>query len=398
MREVNFEDDFCHSDVLTLITGSKSIDPTSNYCRTLPLEKAVCMKPEYGDNTYILIMAGGAGTRFWPASTEAFPKQFLDILGTGKSLLTQTFDRFISLVPSDKIYVVTNAKYADIVHTQLPQLPKGNILCEPSRNNTAPCIAYATYKIQSGDPNAQLVVVPSDHLILKETIFLNKIQNALRFSRNRNAICTLGIQPVRPDTGYGYIHFGDNVDDDIYQVLSFREKPDAITAAHYIQQKTYLWNAGIFIFSAETMIASLEQWSPEICRILSPLPYNTEQEQDVLNNVYPTTPNISIDYAVMERAENVFTLPADIGWTDLGTWASLYAELQKDEAGNAIQTDRSVVRDSKGNLIRLPSGKKAVIRGLTNMIIVDEPEGLLIYPMHLEQDIKQDSAEVIKTK
>lgn len=347
------------------------------------------MSTSTADHTYIVIMAGGAGTRFWPASTEAHPKQFLDILGTGKTLLQQTFERFLPLVPAERIYVVTNRKYVDLVAHQLPALPEDNVLGEPSRNNTAPCIAYATFKILDGDPKANIVVAPSDHLILKEEAFLDRIRTALAFTGSQEAICTLGIQPSRPDTGYGYIHYGSERSSGIHPVVEFKEKPDRETAEAYLKEGHYLWNAGIFIFAGETMIRALRAYTPLICDLLEDVPYNSSEEPQALLENYPQTPEISIDYAVMEQAENVYTLPADIGWSDLGTWASLYAESSRDAMGNVVQAGRSILQDAGGNLIRVRSGKTVVVKDLSRMIIVDEPDALLIWPMDHEQEIKE---------
>lgn len=339
-------------------------------------------------HTYVIIMAGGAGTRFWPASTEEHPKQFLDILGLGKTLLQLTFERFLPLVPKEQIYIVTNRKYVDLVAGQLPDLPEDNILGEPSRNNTAPCIAYATYKILDVDQEANIVVAPSDHLILKSEVFLDKIRMALAFTSSKDAICTLGIQPSRPDTGYGYIHFGSEVTTGIHPVVAFKEKPDHQTASAYLEDGHYLWNAGLFVFAGQTMIRALRAYTPLICDLLEVVPYNSSEEEEALMENYPLTPNISIDYAVMEQAENTFTLPADIGWSDLGTWGSLYAELKREEEDNVVQADRSVLQDAQGNLIRTTPGKTLVVKGLRNMIVVDEPDALLIWPRDEEQAIK----------
>ncbi|MCF8237517.1 MAG: mannose-1-phosphate guanylyltransferase [Saprospiraceae bacterium] len=333
-------------------------------------------------------MAGGAGTRFWPASTEAHPKQFLDILGLGKTLLQMTYERFLPLVPKERIYVVTNRKYEDLVARQLPKLPEDNILGEPSRNNTAPCMAYATYKILDIDPEANIVVASSDHLILKESDFLDRIRIALSFTADHDAICCLGIHPSRPDTGYGYIHFGKDVGSGIHKVVEFKEKPDLETAKEYLDEGNYIWNSGIFIFSGTSMVKALREYAPLICDLLAEVPYNSSEEYQLLEERYPLTPNISIDYAVMESAENIYTLPADIGWSDLGTWGSLHAELQKDEQGNAVQSGKSIIQDANGNLIRVQPGKTVVIRGMNNMIVVDETDALLIFPMDQEQEIK----------
>lgn len=340
------------------------------------------------NHEYVVIMAGGAGTRFWPASTEEHPKQFLDILGLGKTLLQMTYERFLPLVPKEKIYVVTNRKYEDLVARQLPKLPRSNILGEPSRNNTAPCIAYATYKILDEDPKANIVVASSDHLILKEAEFLDRVRTGLAFTAEKDVICCLGIQPSRPDTGYGYIHFGKEESESIFKVIGFKEKPDSATAKQYLEEGSYIWNSGIFIFSGKSMIKALRTYAPLICDLLSEVPYNSSEEYEILNERYPLTPNISIDYAVMESAENICTLPADIGWSDLGTWASLHVELNKDENGNSVQAERSILQKAEGNLIRTQVGKTVVIRGMKNMIVVDEKDALLIFPMEQEQEIK----------
>lgn len=336
----------------------------------------------------MVIMAGGAGTRFWPASTEEHPKQFLDILGLGKTLLQMTYERFLPLVPKERIYVVTNRKYESLVAHQLSDLSEDNILGEPSRNNTAPCIAYATYKILDLDPEANIIVASSDHLILKEAAFLERIRTGLTYTASHDTICCLGIQPTRPDTGYGYIHYGNETVSGIHKVIEFKEKPDLDTAREYLEAGSYIWNSGIFIFSGKSMVNALRQYAPLICDLLAEVPYNSSEEYEILDERYPLTPNISIDYAVMESADNIYTLPADIGWSDLGTWASLHAELSKDEQNNAIQSDRSIIQDAEGNLIRVQPGKTVVIRGMHNMIVVDEPDALLIFPMDQEQEIK----------
>lgn len=339
-------------------------------------------------------MAGGAGTRFWPASTEERPKQFLDILGTGKSLLRMTYERFLPLTGPDRILVATHRQYVDLVLEQLPELKSGQILPEPSRNNTAPCIAYAAMKLHAKDPEACLVVAPSDHLILKEAVYLDTLRKALTFAAGTDAICTLGIPPTRPDTGYGYIDYDLQGVNDIHRVRSFREKPGLDTATGYLAQGHYLWNAGIFIFSATTILRALEAYAPRIPECLASVPWNTPDEYAELQERYPQTPDISIDYAVMELAGNVYTIPADIGWSDLGTWASLYAELPKDTKGNVVQTGRSILQDAGNNLIRTRPGKTVVVRGLSGMIVVDEPDALLIYPMASEQEIKQVSQQI----
>ena len=299
-----------------------------------------------------------------------------------------TYERFLPLVPKERIYVVTNRKYESLVAHQLSDLSEDNILGEPSRNNTAPCIAYATYKILDLDPEANIIVASSDHLILKEAAFLERIRTGLTYTASHDTICCLGIQPTRPDTGYGYIHYGNETVSGIHKVIEFKEKPDLDTAREYLEAGSYIWNSGIFIFSGKSMVNALRQYAPLICDLLAEVPYNSSEEYEILDERYPLTPNISIDYAVMESADNIYTLPADIGWSDLGTWASLHAELSKDEQNNAIQSDRSIIQDAEGNLIRVQPGKTVVIRGMHNMIVVDEPDALLIFPMDQEQEIK----------
>lgn len=340
-------------------------------------------------HTYVAIMAGGVGSRFWPASRTALPKQFLDIMGVGKSLLRLTFERFLELVPAERIYIVTNEQYRDLVKEHLPELKDNQILGEPSRNNTAPCVAYTAFKLRELDPEANLIVAPSDHIVLKPNVFLDKVKTGLAFTAKKNAILTLGITPSRPDTGYGYIQYGDAVEGEVSKVIQFKEKPDADTAQVYLDSGEYLWNAGIFLFRCQTILDEFKAHAPEIYRILDQGcgTYNTDGEQAFVDKAYPTTPSISIDYAIMEPSQQVYTIPAEFGWSDLGTWASLFAESEKDEHENVLQG--SVVgEDLKNNLIRLPKGKVGVIRGLENYIVVDTKDALLIYPKSEEQAIK----------
>jgi mannose-1-phosphate guanylyltransferase len=346
-------------------------------------------------NTYILIMAGGVGSRFWPKSREKFPKQFIDIMGVGKSLLQLTVERFSKEYAAENIYILTNQAYKPLVSEQLPQLPTDNILLEPSRNNTAPCIAYAGYKIRQKDPDAVMVVVPSDHIILKEEVFLEKISRAVHFAQENDAIITLGISPTRPDTGYGYIHYGEEASEGVHRVKAFMEKPKKEVAESYLQSGEYLWNAGMFIWKAETLKKALEQHAEEIHVLFEQGNgvYNTEHEAAFVLEYYPRSPNISIDYAVLEKADNVYTIPADIGWSDLGTWASLYEVLEKDADENAAGNLVNFV-ESKSNMVSLPANKLAVIRGLENFIVVDDGKVLLIYPKDQEQSIKQEAKNV----
>lgn len=324
------------------------------------------------NHTYVAIMAGGVGSRFWPGSREAYPKQFLDMLGVGKSLLRLTFERFLPICPASQIFIVTNAAYKALIHEQIPEISDNQILCEPSRNNTAPCVAWTAFKLAALDPKANFVIAPSDHIVLKETAFLDKIQTALNFSAQHDALLTLGIQPSRPDTGYGYIQFGEEADAGIRKVLRFAEKPNLPTAEQYIESGEYLWNAGIFIWSAESILKAYQNLAPEIYGILEKgrEVYNTPEEQAFIDQAYPTTPNISVDFAIMENAHNVYTLPAEFGWSDLGTWASLHAEYPKDDQGNALHGN-ILALDTHDCLIRVPEGKLAVVKDLQDYIIVD---------------------------
>jgi len=350
------------------------------------------------ENHYITIMAGGVGSRFWPASTEETPKQFLDILGVGKSLLRLTFERFLHLVPAERILIVTNKRYKTLTQKHLPELPEQNILCEPTRNNTAPCVAYTALRLRAENPNAIFVTAPSDHVILKEEAFLDKIRQAFAFVAENDAIVTLGIQPTRPDTGYGYIETDckcEGAEEDasvgVCSVKAFREKPDRATAEHYLEDGGYLWNAGIFIWKASALIDSFAQNAPDIIAVLTSdlEKYNTPEEQEYIDQVYPNTPNISVDYAILEKAKNVFTIPADIGWSDLGTWNSLHAFLDKDDNQTVTLGANTHLIETQGSIIRSDSDKIVVVKGLNEYIVVDEPGALLIYPKNDEQEIKQ---------
>ncbi|MFD2584187.1 mannose-1-phosphate guanylyltransferase [Pedobacter vanadiisoli] len=351
----------------------------------------------------VLIMAGGVGSRFWPKSRNHFPKQFIDILGIGKSLLQLTYNRFLNICDNDQIYVLTNEIYADLVAEQLPPILKKNILLEPSRNNTAPCIAYAAYKIGADNPFANIVVAPSDHFILKEDVFLDKIRLALDFSAKNDALLTLGISPTRPDTGYGYIQYQDSdiknqcVSGEIKKVNAFMEKPTLSKAEEYLQRGDYLWNAGIFIWSAASLKKAFEEYASEIARLFqSGLSfYNTIDESKFIAENYSSSPNISIDYAILEKANNVYTIPADIGWSDLGTWVSLHAIGEKDADNNMVNLEKIHLKDTSNCIIHLPNDKAAVIRGLDNYIIVDDGEVLLIYPKSDEQEIKQVGKDMV---
>lgn len=346
------------------------------------------MKPNKSNNTHILIMAGGVGSRFWPKSRNHFPKQFIDILGTGKSLLQLTYERFAKLVPTSQIFILTNGQYAELVKVQLA-VGDEQLLVEPNRNNTAPCIAYACAKIESINPEATIVVAPSDHLILKEDVFLEHIKEAAAFANKEDALITLGIQPTRPDTGYGYIKFNRN-ENPIKKVEAFLEKPKLELAQAYVSSGQYLWNAGIFIWSVKSIQKALKIHATSIFDLFAQGKafYGTAEEKDFIANNYPLSENISIDYAVMEKADNVYTIPVNIGWSDLGTWASLH-EVSKTENDNAINTDCCHLQDTTGCMISVNGNKAVVIKGLEDYIVVDDDKVLLIYPKNQEQEIKQ---------
>jgi len=332
-------------------------------------------------------MAGGVGSRFWPASRENKPKQYLDILGMGKSLIQMTYDRAIRIVPKENILIATNEKYRAITKAHLPALQDDQILCEPSRNNTAPCIAYAALKLNQKDPDSIFAVLPSDHVILKEDHYVQLMNQAFTFASKNDSLVTLGIKPTRPDTGYGYIEsiHGDSP----LKVKSFKEKPNLQVAQEYLSSGNYLWNAGMFIWSTKSILSAFEHYANQITNKLSEdiNKYNTTDEQEYINRVYPETDSISIDYAILEPASNVYTIPADIGWSDLGTWNSLHVYLDKDDDGNVLHGDINGI-NLNNNLIRIPKGKLSVIKGLENYIIIDDDDVLLIYPKNDEQEIK----------
>jgi mannose-1-phosphate guanylyltransferase len=352
---------------------------------------------ENKSNNYVLIMAGGVGSRFWPKSRNQFPKQFIDILGIGKSLLQLTYERFEKICPVKNIYILSNQQYLGLIQEQLPGIVVNNVLLEPSRNNTAPCIAYASYKILKQNPDANIVVAPSDHLILKETEFLNKISQALDYTATNDALVTLGISPTRPDTGYGYINFQNEGIDGIYKVAKFMEKPVLEKAEEYLASGDYLWNAGIFIWSAQSIQTAFQKYASEIDVLFAKgnEAYNTYSEADFINENYPKSPNISIDYAILEKADNVYAIPADIGWSDLGTWASLHEVEEKDDENNSLSVDHLHLEDTTNCIIHLPKGKAAVIKGLDDFIVVDDGKVLLIYPKGNEQEIKAVAGRMV---
>ena len=336
-------------------------------------------------------MAGGIGSRFWPGSRQTMPKQFLDILGVGKSLIQLTYERFLNVCPKENIFIVTNKLYKGLVKEHLPDLTDNQILCEPSRNNTAPCVAYTAFKLENLNPNANMVVAPSDHIILKEAEFVRIVNKALSFADQHDALLTLGIQPTKPHTGYGYIQYGASPRPEIHKVVRFTEKPPLEKAQQFLASGDYLWNAGIFIWKASKVLEAYKTYATEIHEILGKGKgvYNTSKEQEFIDRVYPTTPNISVDYAIMENAQNIYTIPSDFGWSDLGSWGALYEELEKDPHGNVLNANNAILEDVKNCLIRMPNDKLVVLRGMQDYIIIDEEDVLVIYPRGNEQDIKK---------
>lgn len=339
---------------------------------------------------YFVIMAGGVGARFWPASRESLPKQFLDILGVGRSLLQMTYDRISSLAPPENILILTHENYKNQVTDHLPDIPIRNILTEPARRNTAPCIAYVSLHIQARDPDANIVILPADHLITKEKQFLDVVQASVEYVDQNDDILTLGMKPHRPDTGYGYIHLGKpSADKAIFHVRSFTEKPDLPTAQEYLSKDEYVWNAGIFISSVKTMLQAFRQHAPEIYDTLyTPHVFGTEKEKAHIDQSYGKSPSISIDFAIMEKAKNMVCMPASIGWSDVGTWKSLYDLQQKDNLCINLPSSEVITQHSDSILVYGTEGKKYLIRGLKNMILVDRKDILMVWPLEEEQEIK----------
>ena len=346
-------------------------------------------------NYYAVIMAGGIGSRFWPISTQEFPKQFHDMLGTGQSLIQRTFDRINNLVPSENILIATNERYEKLVLEQLPETSKNQVLLEPAMRNTAPCILYAALKIHNQNPDAVMLVAPSDHWIENETEFIKNIKTSFETCATNDILMTLGIQPNSPNTGYGYIQF-EAEGSEIKKVKNFTEKPNLEKAKEFLNSGDYLWNAGIFVWSAKSIIAAFEKSLPEMVALFNhgSSCWNTNSEANFIKENYPKSENISIDFGVMERATNVHVLPVDFGWNDLGTWGSLYEKLDKDSQENAVVGGQTIFRDASGNMIKTQSGKRVVIQGLHDFIVVEKDDVLLICPKSAEQDIKEIAAEV----
>ena len=372
------------------------------------------------DNNYCVIMAGGVGSRFWPFSREEKPKQFLDFFGTGRSLLQMTVDRFRPIVPIENMFIVTNIAYKQLIMEQVPDIKESQILCEPARRNTAPCIAYATAHIRAlclrragltaanqdwsrEEMKANIVVAASDHLILEEEKFRQTILKAFDFVSQNKAICTLGMQPTRPETGYGYIQYlkdrcadGTQTNDGIYPVKTFTEKPNLEMAKVFLESGDFLWNSGIFIWNLQTISEAFRYLLPEVADRFreGELLMGTDKEEDFIEEMFPKCPNISIDYGIMEKADNVYVMPSSFGWSDLGTWGSLYELSEKDENGNVSLHSEAHFHEAKGNIVVLEKGKKAIVQGVEDMIIVEEKGALLVCKKAEEQRIKQFVSEL----
>ena len=342
-------------------------------------------------NYYAILMAGGVGSRFWPVSTQNFPKQFHDMLGTGETLIQKTFNRLAKLIPEQNIFILTNERYNDLVFEQLPSVTKRQVVLEPAMRNTAPCILYASLKIQKENENAVMIVAPSDHWIENENAFSNNVKTAFDFCVSNNAVKTLGITPTFPNTGYGYIEYDKASTNEIKSVDQFREKPDYETAKSFLQQGNFLWNGGIFMWSVSTVVDTFKVNQPELFSLFESgiSVYNTEFEDDFIRENYGKAENISVDYAIMEKSEHVYVIPATFDWNDLGTWGSLYDKLDKDTNANAVVNSKVILDEASGNMIRSRKDKVVVIDGLHDYIIVDKDEVLLIFPMAKEQDIKK---------
>ena len=346
-------------------------------------------------------MAGGIGSRFWPMSRQNFPKQFLDILNVGETLIQSTYKRFLAFIPKENIYVITSSEYIEIVKKQLPDLTEENILGEPSRKNTAPCIAYISFKLLQKDPDASLIVAPSDHLILNEKDFNKVCLEALNFVNKHNAFITLGIKPSSPNTGYGYIqHEPQSVSDNVYKVKTFTEKPNAELAKTFLASGDFLWNAGIFVWRVKNIIKAFEKYLPEMYDVFiaDKDKFNTPMEKKALEHIYPLCTNISIDFGIMEKANNVYVIPSAFGWSDLGAWNSAYENLNKDKHQNAIAGNSVIPIETNNCMIHAPNNKLLLLQGLDDFIIVDTSDVLLICKREKEQEIKEYVTKIKRTK
>lgn len=346
-------------------------------------------------------MAGGIGSRFWPMSRTDFPKQFLDILNIGRTLIQGTFDRFANFIPAENIYVVTSEQYKDIVAKQLPEIPVANILCEPSRKNTAPCVAYVSHKLLQLNPEANLICAPADHIILEPENFKKICLDALNFTAHIKALVTLGIKPTHPNTGYGYIQYEQqSVSENVYKVKTFTEKPDLALAKTFIASGDFLWNAGIFVWQVKNIVAAFEKLLPELNELFEAEKnnFNTAGEKEAIDRIYPQCVNISIDYGIMEKADNVYIIPSSFGWSDLGTWGSAYDNLAKDYLENAVAGNNVVVIDATKNMVHADNKKLVLLQGLDDFIVVDTKDVLMICKKDKEQEIKEYVAEIKRSK
>jgi len=344
------------------------------------------------NNTYIAIMAGGIGSRFWPQSRESLPKQFLDIMGTGESLLVQTFKRFTSFVPAENIYVVTSAQYVDQVKEHLPILKDHQILAEPARRNTAPCIAYVSYKIAQINSQANIVVVPSDHLIKDVPAFQKIIEKGVSYVDSLDALLTLGVKPTRPDINYGYIQYiDDKVNSGVFKVKTFTEKPNLEIAQQFIESGDFLWNAGIFLWNVQSILKAIRLYLPDLAELFESQTdaLHTEKESEYIARIYSQCKNVSIDYGVMEKAYNVFVIPSEFGWSDLGTWSSLWDNLERDENDNATIGKNIVLFDAANNMISIPPSKAALIQGIENLCVIDTKDAICIFHKSQEGNLKE---------
>ncbi|HZH38258.1 MAG TPA: sugar phosphate nucleotidyltransferase [Flavisolibacter sp.] len=352
---------------------------------------------ENNKNTYVAIMAGGIGSRFWPVSRVGHPKQFLDILGVGKTLIQQTFERFARMVPVENIYVVTANEYINITREQLPEIPEANIIGEPFRKNTAPCIAYISFKLQQINPEASLIIAPADHLILQEEKFLQICSEALTFVNQKNALLTIGIQPTYPNTGYGYIqHDSAEAAPGVYKVKTFTEKPNLELAKTFVASGDFMWNSGIFIWKVKNGLDAFQNHMPEMFDLFTADAdkLNTPDEHLAIEAIYPQCSNISIDFGVMEKANNVYVIPSQFGWSDLGTWNSAWENMEKDYFENAVAGEKVIVFDSNRCVVHVPDNKLVVLQGLEDYIVADTKDVLLICRKEKEQAIKEYVGEV----
>jgi mannose-1-phosphate guanylyltransferase len=350
-------------------------------------------------NMYAVIMAGGIGSRFWPLSRSSKPKQFLDILNMGKTLIQMTYERYLPICPKENIYIVANEDYYDLIKEQLPDLEDAQILREPSRKNTAPCVMYACHKIHALNPEAIMVVAPSDHVILKESEYLLVVDKAATFCETNNALVTLGIKPTRPDTGYGYIQYKD-YNEEVKRVKTFTEKPSKEIAESFVKSGDFLWNSGMFVWSAKSILKAFAQYLPEMIDAFKEVEkaYNTDQEYDAIDTAYSQCTNISIDYGIMEKAENVFVIPSEFGWSDVGTWGGIYDIYEKDYLNNAVDGKMVQIYNSSDNMISVTDKKLVVIQGLEGFCVIDTPDVLLIISRDQEQEIKQITTDMKRMK